>query len=298
MRTTGGARRWGWMFRMFKVFGTILLVSLIYAGFIYVRTLKNHPDFSLLNSTPFLREKMKISVWLPLPEMSGSAVEAIVISEDGGFYRHTGYDLSSIRDAVKTDILSLKFKRGASTITQQVMKNVFLNSEKSMTRKIEELALAQEAEKAVTKDRLLEIYLNTAQFGANLFGLEAASLFYFHKRASELTAKEGAFLAMLLPNPVRYQRSFRDGKLTPYADRTITSILLKMVDAEKMSLEEFNAEKAKPFTFELIQEGTPTPVGDKISPSPSAITHGQYQRLMLLSRLFSCSGGRTAVFPP
>jgi monofunctional biosynthetic peptidoglycan transglycosylase len=156
----------------------------------------------------------------------------------------------SIKQAIGTDLSRLEFKRGGSTITQQVVKNLLLGKEKSLRRKAREIILAGEVEKRFDKAKVLEIYLNTVELGPEVRGLWQASHYYFQKEPSELTAKEGAFLAMLLPSPVRYGKSFRDGQLTPYARKTIDRILKRMLACQKITPGQFERETRMPLPFE------------------------------------------------
>jgi monofunctional glycosyltransferase len=208
------------------------------------------PRIEELQSDSFIREKLKLESWLSLDRISYQAVAAIVVSEDAHFFSHPGYDVRSIREAIKKNLSRFRYKRGASTISQQVIKNIFLNREKTIRRKMEELILAYRMEESIGKDRIMEIYLNTAQFGPKLYGIHQGSAFYFHKPASELTAKEGAFLAMLLPSPIRYGKSFTEKKLTPYAKKTIESILGRMANEGYLSAEELEEQLPVEFSFE------------------------------------------------
>ena len=217
------------------------------------------PELPRLQSDAFLLKKMKLSGWVPLSQIAPLAVQAVITSEDDDFYQHKGYELDSIEKALKTDLKSFRFKRGASTITQQVMKNTLLTRRKFLRRKIEEIILARDAEKILTKDRILEIYLNTAQFGEEIYGIEAASAFYFQKKAADLNLKEGAFLAMLLPSPIRYSQSFRDHELTAYARQTIVSILRRMAASEKITDLQRQTAEESPLSFESpIPSDAPT----------------------------------------
>jgi monofunctional biosynthetic peptidoglycan transglycosylase len=117
-------------------------------------------------------------------------------------------------------------------------------------RKVRELWMATKIEKVLGKSRILELYLNIAELGEGIFGVGQASRFYFHKVPSALTAKEGAFLAMLLPSPKKYAISYRHGELTPYARKIIRSILNKMVMAHYLSPEQRDVEWATPLSFE------------------------------------------------
>jgi monofunctional biosynthetic peptidoglycan transglycosylase len=188
--------------------------------------------------------------WAPLSQISKKAQGAILVSEDWAFYQHHGYDEKQMREAIEQSIEEKKLKRGASTITQQVVKNIYLSKEKSVVRKVRELWMATKIEKVLGKSRILELYLNIAELGEGIFGVGQASRFYFHKSPSELSAKEGAFLAMLLPSPKKYAISYRHGELTPYARKIIRSVLNKMVMAHYISPEERDLEWRTPLSFE------------------------------------------------
>ena len=128
---------------------------------------------------------------------------------------------------------------------------MFLEHEKRVWRKLKEFILAVRLEKAVGKGRILEVYFNIAEWGEGVFGIRAASQLYFNKPPSELNAKEGAFLAMLLPSPKRYSQSFRQKQLTAYANQTIQNILKKMTATEALSEEERQILVSRPLSFEV-----------------------------------------------
>lgn len=198
-------------------------------------------------------QKARPAGWVSVAEISPLATAAIVISEDSAFFQHHGYDPNQIREAIETDLERHAFSRGASTITQQVVKNVFLERDKNLWRKAKELYLATELDRIVPKRRVLEIYMNIAEWGPGIFGIRAASEYYFQKRPAELSAKEGAFLAMLLPSPIRYGQSFRQRHLTDFAAEEIQDILDKMVQAHHLTEEEKTAEQSQPLSFEALK---------------------------------------------
>lgn len=211
-------------------------------------------------------QKSRPSSWAGLNEISTAAVGAIVVSEDWAFYQHKGYDPAQIRDAIHEDLEKGKFKRGASTITQQVVKNVFLEADKTLWRKAKELWLAIRLEEAVGKKKILETYLNVAEWGEGVYGIRAAANLYFKKSPAELSAKEGAFLAMLLPSPIRYGQSYRRKNLTSYASRTVASILDKMTQAHYIDEDERSREVASPLSFEASAQAEPLPPADDEGP--------------------------------
>jgi monofunctional glycosyltransferase len=194
--------------------------------------------------------RIKPQGWVSVDDISRSAVGAVIVSEDWAFYSHAGYDANQIKEAIKEDLEEGGFVRGASTITQQVVRNVFLDKDKNLWRKLKELYLAVRLEQKVRKTRILEVYLNIAEWGEGIFGIGEASQHYFGKAPAHLTPKEGAFLAMLLPSPKRYSQSFQKRELTSYARSTIDSILGKMVKAKYLTEEERATEELVPLPFE------------------------------------------------
>jgi monofunctional biosynthetic peptidoglycan transglycosylase len=142
--------------------------------------------------------------WVPLWAISPKLQAAVVVWEDPMFYRHHGINFSELGRALADDVRAGGYRRGGSTITQQVAKNLFLTPEKSLRRKFREAVIAYRLEHAFTKDEILEIYLNVAEWGDGVAGAEAASQFYFSKSAEELTWADAALLAALLPNPVHF----------------------------------------------------------------------------------------------
>jgi len=126
---------------------------------------------------------------------------AVIVAEDANFYRHEGIDVKAIKNAIKYDLEKRSFARGASTITQQVAKNLFLSREKTLTRKLEEIVLARRMERKLSKGRILELYLNIVELGPMVYGIGHGARYYFDKSADNLTARECAFLAAMLPGP-------------------------------------------------------------------------------------------------
>lgn len=142
--------------------------------------------------------------WVPLRRISPYLVKAVLIAEDDKFWRHEGFDYEAIQKAIERDIKERKFKLGGSTISQQLVKNLYLSPSKNPLRKIVEAIITWRMEKVLSKKRILEIYLNVIEWGDGIFGAEAAARHYFGKPASELTPEEAARLASVLPNPRRY----------------------------------------------------------------------------------------------
>lgn len=141
--------------------------------------------------------------WIPLSRMGNNIKRAVIASEDQKFLHHDGVDWDALELAMEKHIE--KGKGGGSTITQQVVKNVFLSHKKSYIRKGREILISLVLDYIWPKSRILEVYLNTAEFGEGIFGVEAASRYYFGCNASQLSRSQAAFLAAILPRPKYYQ---------------------------------------------------------------------------------------------
>jgi monofunctional glycosyltransferase len=202
--------------------------------------------------------KSRPASWVSLSEIPPTVVGGIVVSEDWAFYRHHGFDLHQIKEAVVADWKAKRFVRGASTITQQTARNLFLDKDKTLWRKLKELVLTLSMERRLKKKKILELYVNIAEWDRGLYGIGPASWHYFQKGVSALSPKEGAFLAMLLPSPRRYSLSYYRGKLTPHAEKTVSTILEKMAQAGYLTPEEADVAAHFPLPFEqTIERITP-----------------------------------------
>lgn len=199
-----------------------------------------HYDLGEKNAATYTIGPKRPKYWRSIKDISPRVINAIIVSEDSTFYTHMGIDLEGIKSAI-SDRLDGKRLRGASTITQQLAKNLFFSQERSFFRKLGEVPIAIVMERELEKKKILEIYLNILHLGERIHGIENASQYYFKKRARDLSVKEAAFLAMLLPNPVRYSESFSKKKLTAFAEGTIKDILTKMKLRKMISEEEYVA---------------------------------------------------------
>ncbi len=139
--------------------------------------------------------------WTPSDDIPPEMKWAVIVAEDARFYKHDGIDVKAIKNAVRYDLEKKSFARGASTITQQAAKNLFLTRDKSISRKIEEIGLALWMERKLTKGRIIELYLNVVELGPMVYGIGHGAQFYFGKPASDLSPRECAFLAAMLPGP-------------------------------------------------------------------------------------------------
>lgn len=243
------------IFRFLIILVGLGLYLLVFNPVDDIKTLNKGYVSFILNSEKkpiYTITKKKPKHWVRFNQISKKAAMAIMISEDWGFYNHPGYDTNQIKEAV-FDIVKGKRFRGASTISQQLVKNVFLSSEKSLWRKLKELVITHQMESRLSKNKILEVYLNSIEFGVGLYGVKNASYFYFKKHPAFLTAREGAFLAMLLPNPKIYSQSYKDKKLTEYANKIVESVLKKLVQARYITSDEKNDLSHRPFSWEKNQ---------------------------------------------
>ncbi len=145
-----------------------------------------------------------LRIWMPLSRISPHLQRAVIIAEDASFYHHHGFDWEGIRDAASRNWDQGDVRRGGSTITQQLAKNLYLSPEKNYLRKIHEAIITRVLEKRLTKRRILELYLNVVEWGDGIYGAEAAARHHFGKLAQDLDRDEAALLAAILPSPRRY----------------------------------------------------------------------------------------------
>ena len=166
--------------------------------------------------------------WLPYARISSNLKRAVVAAEDARFLDHEGFDWKAIQKALEKNVERGKVVAGASTISQQLAKNLFLSDERSLWRKGEEAILTWMLETAMTKRRILELYLNYAEWGEGVFGAEAAARYHFGISAAALGPEQSAWLAAILPSPRRYAR----GQLTPYSLERAAAIASHMDKAQ------------------------------------------------------------------
>lgn len=163
-------------------------------------------------------------IWVPLSRISPHLQRAVIVAEDATFFQHEGFDWDGIKEAAVKNLEVGRLKKGGSTITQQVAKNLYLSPEKTLLRKAQEAMIARSLEHHLTKNRILEIYLNIAEWGRGVYGAEAAARHHFGKSASELTAEEAALLAAMLPSP----RAYDPLRVTRYLSLRQQQILRRM----------------------------------------------------------------------
>jgi monofunctional biosynthetic peptidoglycan transglycosylase len=166
--------------------------------------------------------------WVPYERISAHLKRAVVTAEDARFVEHEGVDWEAVHKAFEENLKRGRTVRGGSTISQQLAKNLFLSSDRSYLRKAQELVITTMIESVWDKRRILEVYLNVAQWGDGLFGAEAAARHYFGLSAAQLGPEQAARMAAFLPSPRRYGR-IQSG---PYLDRRTAAILRWMPAAQ------------------------------------------------------------------
>ena len=197
--------------------------------------------------------------WVPLDGISRAAAGAVVVSEDIRFREHGAFDGREVWVALRDALWRGRRVRGASTISQQTVRNVFFDRRRTAGRKVREALAAVHLERHVGKDKILEIYLNVIEYGDGVYGIRRAAAHYFGKSPLDLTAREGAFLAMLLPNPEARVESFERGRLTDPARRRVRTILQKMIGAGYLTLEQYDAARAERFAWETADPARDAP---------------------------------------
>lgn len=186
------------------------------------------------------KSKIKKFRWVSIDKINRDLVYSIVMSEDSDFFQHDGIDYKSILDSLAHNIKKREYSSGASTITQQVTKNLFLNNAKTLTRKFREFIVSKRLESQFTKNQILEIYLNIAEFGPDIYGVKHASKDMFNKLPSKINVAEGAYLGLMLPSPRKYYYIIHQNKnLTKKTRKKIKRVLKDMVYHEFITYKQY-----------------------------------------------------------
>jgi len=194
----------------------LILIVLAYQAYLFAAVVwfnHNNPQSTAFMNTERKRlAALKPAVpirftWVSYSAISLSAKQAVIAAEDSGFVQHDGFDWEALEKAARDNLAKGKIRRGGSTITMQLAKNMFLSSDRSYLRKGQEFLIAGMMELVMDKRRILELYLNVAEWGVGVFGIEAAARHYFGIPASQLDAAQAAWLASILPAPRRFDRN-------------------------------------------------------------------------------------------
>ncbi|HEY4184744.1 MAG TPA: biosynthetic peptidoglycan transglycosylase [Polyangia bacterium] len=237
------------------------------------RVLKVPPDVKALTSNESIAQSVEVPVapdshadgstelmdfivgpenpdFVPYEEISPFLVASILTTEDNGFFKHRGWVSSEFRTALKHNLERGGFRGGASSITMQMVKNVLLSQEKTLSRKLQELFLVWYLEQEVPKERILELYFNAIEFGPRIYGIGRATQHYFGKKPSELTPLEAAFFSSILPSPKRRYIQYCHGAPLPAWDRYLHRILAKVHERGRISDEDFAAAQGQKLVFD------------------------------------------------
>jgi len=200
----------------FKIIGIVILLGILMAGFYFylglpdVSGLKSNNPRSTALMVQRYREAKKTDAtfriqqqWIDFEAIPKLLRETVRISEDAAFYQHKGIDFVELKEALKKNWQKGEYARGASTITQQLAKNLYLSTDKNFLRKIKEFLIARRLENNLSKDRIFAIYLNVIEWGPGLFGVEAAAQHYFHKSVGQLNLEEIIRLVAVIPQPLK-----------------------------------------------------------------------------------------------
>jgi len=187
-----------------------------------------------------LENKKRFVRWVPLRNVSRDLVYSIVMSEDGHFFEHNGLNYDAILDSIAHNLKKREVVSGASTISQQVVKNLYFTNTKTISRKFKELITTRELERKFSKNKILEIYLNIAEFGPDIYGVHRAAYHFFGKSPKKINAAEGVFLALMLPSPRRnYYSIFQNKNLTYKKKKKIKRVLRDMLYQEFISPKQY-----------------------------------------------------------
>lgn len=232
----GGAASSGRRWIKWIILGPLLLVLLVQLYFFIMVCWYAQFD---PGSTSFMRQQLSElrdrnpnatlkHQWVPYERISPNLKRAVVASEDANFSEHGGVDWEAMERAYERNNRRSKVVGGGSTITQQLAKNLFLSGSRSYLRKGQEMVIAFMLETVMSKQRILELYLNVVEFGRGVFGAEAAARYYYKKPAARLNQAEAARLAVMLPNPRYYDKH----RTTNYLQRRTNAIVRQMRFAE------------------------------------------------------------------
>ena len=228
----------------------------------------------------------RVQQWMPYSRISSNLKRAVLVAEDSGFWTHDGLDYEQLKESIEVNVSKGEFVRGASTITQQLAKNLYLSPSKNPLRKLRELLIARRLELELSKQRILEIYLNVIEWGDGIYGAEAAARVYFRKPASALGSQEAALLAAAIRNPRVFTPSHPNARLRSLQDlilRRMGTVTPPAIVAGEPAIEKTLPTRAgtlvptptlPPAVPELPEPAAPTELpGQTVPVSPSPCIH-------------------------
>lgn len=236
-----------------------------------------NPIKNYILSHDFEKKQLKVhpNDYVPFEKISKHLTKAFITSEDGGFYHHKGIEFQSLINALRKNLKEKKIVVGGSTITMQTVKNLFLTHDRTLKRKLQEMFLTWHLEKSLSKNKILEIYANIIEFGPNIFGIKKASNHFFAKDPSKLSVSESAYLAAILPSPLKRYSYFCNNSLTNNIYKTIDKNIQKMSEMRFITKDELNKALTEKIIFSKKtqqQEFTQTCLKRSFSRSPKSHT--------------------------
>jgi hypothetical protein len=191
--------------------------------------------------------------FVPYDKLSPYLIAAIMTTEDSGFFKHRGWVSAQFKTALQRNLVGGGFRLGASSITMQMVKNLLLSREKTLSRKFQELFLVWYVEQILPKERILELYFNAIEFGPRLYGIGPAARHYFGKSPSELTPLEAAFFSSILPSPEKRYTHYCHGALSAQWEKYLRRILSRMHERGRLDDEEFATAMASTLGFDRTE---------------------------------------------
>lgn len=212
--------------------------------------------------------------WASLDQISPYMIASVLTTEDGRFYRHEGFSLREIRRALIRDLRAGRPRFGASTITMQLARNLYLYRRRTLARKLQEAVLTWHLEQNLSKDEIMALYLNIIEFGPHIFGIRHATMHYFGRQPDDLSPREAMFLAKLLPSPVRgHEETWEEGEMSPRWRARVDRALRVMRDRRALTAEEYRSAVEDRIVF--YQAGDPLPMHRRWIPrGPFLRRHG------------------------
>jgi len=217
--------------------------------------------------------------WVPLAAMSSHLPNAILVCEDGRFFQHNGFDSQAIRSSIRDNLLRGRFMRGASTVSMQLAKNLYLRREKTFSRKLQEAALTLLLEQSFSKAEIMELYLNVVELGPGIYGVGEASRFYFGTTAAALSPAQAFYLASILPNPKALHFS-AEGRVFPAYMKLLRRLLTIARARHYLSDEELRSALDEDLRFGASGESLPPANTGVTGPEDNSIddSHEQSER--------------------
>jgi Transglycosylase len=209
--------------------------------------------------------------WVPIDAISPFMETAVLVCEDGHFEQHRGFDYEAIQNSIRDDLIKGRFVRGASTISMQLARNLYLGKEKTLGRKLQEAMLTLLLEQELSKRELMELYLNVIEYGPGIYGIGPAARYYFAKRASDLSLGQALYIASILPNP-EHQHFDKDGRVSPAWTKYLQRLMVIAKKIGRVSDEQVAAGLAEQVAFHVADSGGGLPPTSPATPEEGTDT--------------------------